>query len=108
MLLVHKGSCQCDPEDLKIVQSKTGAVVRHKPEWNATINKDCPCVIKDVSLICPAFRTTECIDPSALAIQGDGYLLNHGEGFNPSFNFTCAWDDSYPFKVDPDFRIECS
>ncbi|KAI3442178.1 uncharacterized protein J3R85_001499 [Psidium guajava] len=108
MLLVGKGDCQCFPKDIEIVQSKTGAVVQQKPEWKVTINKNCPCAILNASLVCPGFQTVEPIDPSVMHKQGDGCLLNRGEPIIQPISFSYAWDDSYPFKIDPGFQIACS
>ncbi|KAL3745466.1 hypothetical protein ACJRO7_014552 [Eucalyptus globulus] len=108
MLLVGKGNCQYSPQDIEIVQSQTGAIVQRKPEWNVTINKNCHCTILNASLVCPGFQTVEPIDPSVLYIQGDGCLLNGGQAITQAISFSYAWDDSYPFKIDPGFTVACS
>ncbi|KAF8034999.1 hypothetical protein BT93_C1126 [Corymbia citriodora subsp. variegata] len=108
MLLVGQGNCQCSPQDIEIVQSQTGATVQQKPEWKVTINKKCNCTIENVNLVCPGFQTVETIDPSVLQIQGDKCLLNGGQAITQAISFSYAWDNSYPFKVDPNFTIACS
>ncbi|KAL3745465.1 hypothetical protein ACJRO7_014551 [Eucalyptus globulus] len=108
MLCVGKGNCQCSPQDIEIVQSQTGAIVQQKPEWKVTINKKCDCTIENVNLVCPGFQTIEPIDPSVLQIQGDKCLLKGGQAITQAISFSYAWDDSYSFKIDPNFTVACS
>ncbi|KAF8035000.1 hypothetical protein BT93_C1127 [Corymbia citriodora subsp. variegata] len=108
MFLVGEGNCQCSPRDIEIVQSRTGAIVHQKPQWQVTITKLCRCTILNASLLCPGFQTVEPISPSVLDIQGNRCLLNGGRAIKQAVSFDYAWDVAYPFKIDPGFTISCS
>ncbi|KAI6681421.1 hypothetical protein NL676_035302 [Syzygium grande] len=108
MLLVRKGNCQCSADDIDIVQSRTGAIVKQKPEWNVTISLGCPCIITNINLAWPGFRSVGHIDPLVLEKMGDECLINGGRSVRNPIGFSYTWDESYPFKIAYFKTVWCS
>ncbi|KAJ7969179.1 putative Beta-1,3-N-Acetylglucosaminyltransferase family protein [Quillaja saponaria] len=100
LYLIHRGNGSCSLDNISIGQSKTGATIQNKPEWNVTITNNCICSQLDLKLNCNGFQTIEAVDPSILSNSGGVCLLNNGQpiyGFS-SLTFKYAWDTSFSFN----------
>nr|KYP46526.1 hypothetical protein KK1_031875 [Cajanus cajan] len=102
------GYSQCSFRDLKVSQSKTGAVVHGKyPEWVVVITNTCStCSQSNVFLNCFQFHSAEPVDPSLLKPENPSLLrgsqigfclLNNGLPiFKNSVKFKYAWNNTFP------------
>ncbi|XP_030548356.1 uncharacterized protein LOC115753733 [Rhodamnia argentea] len=80
---------------------RTGRIVQDKPEWKVTVINNCTCAQSGIKLKCAGFQSTEPVDPSMFAKQGDRCLLNSGKALAPhgSVSFSYAWNP--PFLLWP-------
>ncbi|RDX72768.1 TPD1 protein-like 1, partial [Mucuna pruriens] len=111
ILTVSDGDAGCspfEPQELIIVQSKTGKLTRGKPEWKVSITNECRCSQSQVKLKCDGFQTNEAVDPSILTISDGICLLNKGTPISPSQNvqFFYAWDSQFPFIIASS-QVQC-
>ncbi|PON71322.1 Beta-1,3-N-Acetylglucosaminyltransferase family protein [Parasponia andersonii] len=112
IILVVRGSSQapyCSEKNLTIYQYESGALVENKPEWTVIITNGCVCGQMDVELDCFGYQTVKPVDPLLLTSNGQTCLVNNGQFIygSQSFNFTYAWDSSFPFRPISS-QIACS
>ncbi|KDP44494.1 hypothetical protein JCGZ_16327 [Jatropha curcas] len=112
LILVSQGNGkQCDEESsFVITQAPTGVKVGNKPEWKVTVKNDCLCSRASVALGCTGFQTTEKLNPSIIAVEGDKCVVKVNGGLlqgYESFSFTYAWDSQFNFKLVQGY-VQCS
>ncbi|ESQ39712.1 hypothetical protein EUTSA_v10001075mg [Eutrema salsugineum] len=99
----------CDRFSLTLTQSKTGKMVKNKPEWEVRVKNPCTCVFFDIQLSCADFKSVTTIDSSVLSKTGDVCLLMNGQRLDgeEEYVFKYVWDTIFNFKI-ADSTIACS
>ncbi|CAH2046272.1 unnamed protein product [Thlaspi arvense] len=98
----------CDVHRLTLTQSKTGKMVKNKPEWEVRVTDPCTCSFLDVKLSCTGFESAIIINKSVLLKTGDECILNDGRPIHyGDYVFKYVWDTSFDFKIT-DATIACS
>ncbi|KAK7393089.1 hypothetical protein VNO78_21541 [Psophocarpus tetragonolobus] len=94
-------STLCTLNNINIGTSKSGRVIKGKPQWNVVVYNHCKCTQSQIRLSCKGFQSTERVDPSILSKQGDTCLLINGNSLKGSatVRFSYAWDP--PFLLLP-------
>lgn len=72
---------------------RNGREIGGQPEWDVTVTNNCACSQSQIQLTCKGFQSSESVDPSVFAIQGDNCLLINGDPLRAftSVNFSYAW-----------------
>ncbi|XP_028773602.1 uncharacterized protein LOC114730661 [Neltuma alba] len=109
--IIIQGFCDCSLNNINIGTVRSGREIKGKPEWEVTVINNCSCSQSKIQLSCKGFQSSESVDPSVFAKQGDSCLLINGgplKAFS-SVNFSYAWDP--PFLLLPSSSLvghDCS
>ncbi|ESQ39713.1 hypothetical protein EUTSA_v10001150mg, partial [Eutrema salsugineum] len=96
-------------ESVILKQSKTGKMVKNKPEWEVRVKNTCSCNYYEIHLSCVNFKSVTTIASSVLSKTGDVCLLNDGKvlSYDEEYVFKYVWNTSFNFKIT-DGQIACS
>ncbi|KAK7368398.1 hypothetical protein VNO80_10423 [Phaseolus coccineus] len=102
-VLVSEGYGKCLLNDISVTQTRTGVIVKGKPEWSVTVTNKCSCAQTNVILNCSGFQSLESIDPSVLTVSTNtGFcLLTPGQLINKDgiVSFKYTWGNQ--FSLNP-------
>lgn len=79
-------------------QSKTGKMVKNKPEWEVKVTNDSPCFFTETALSCVGFQSVTPIASSVVSKSGNTCLLDGGQALH-DFSFKYVWDTSFDLKI---------
>ncbi|XP_038989892.1 protein TAPETUM DETERMINANT 1-like [Phoenix dactylifera] len=110
LCILKAGSAHCTLSDIAVSQSKTGANVQGKPEYQVVIANNCICSQSSLLLKCSGFNSAEPVDPYVFKPVGGGQCSVNNE--QPVFKgsditFKYSWDSQ--FDLSPvSSLINCS
>ncbi|XP_010447439.1 PREDICTED: uncharacterized protein LOC104730064 [Camelina sativa] len=85
-------------KSLSVKQSKTGKMVKNKPEWEVKVMNSSPCFFVTTTMSCVGFQSVTPIPDSVVSKSGDTCLLSRGSAIH-DFSFKYVWDTSFDLKI---------
>ncbi|KAL3746529.1 hypothetical protein ACJRO7_015482 [Eucalyptus globulus] len=106
---ITKGLCASSLENITVGTVRTGEIIQGKPQWSVTVINNFACAQSGIKLECAGFQSTEPVNSSIFAKQGDRCLVNGGKALAPqgSVSFSYAWYPPFLLRPAESIVIGC-